>query len=247
MNYLSHGYRFLDRPYCLVGTAVPDLMSAADRGVRIRRPVLIKALVDPERFLQNTFEGETHGITWDEFGKRCRSDPVETFREITEGMIQHIDDDTWFHRSVAFFETTRDITVIVQSVVSEQSTIRCGFVGHLLTEVLLDSTLIRREPNLLDRYYQVMKTNDPAIVQLSVNCLVNRPTRKLSPFLDRFCGEAFLYCYQHDEKLLFRMNQVMRRVGMSKLPDDLQYRFPELRSLVDKRANHLLETSLISP
>lgn len=37
MNYLAHGYRFLDRPRFMAGTALPDWLGAADRRSRLRR------------------------------------------------------------------------------------------------------------------------------------------------------------------------------------------------------------------
>jgi len=37
MNYLAHGYRFLDRPLFVAGTALPDWLSASDRKARLRR------------------------------------------------------------------------------------------------------------------------------------------------------------------------------------------------------------------
>jgi len=37
MNYLAHGYRFLDRPRFVAGTALPDWLSASDRRSRLRR------------------------------------------------------------------------------------------------------------------------------------------------------------------------------------------------------------------
>jgi len=37
VNYLAHGYRFLDRPRFLAGTALPDWLAASDRPSRLRR------------------------------------------------------------------------------------------------------------------------------------------------------------------------------------------------------------------
>jgi hypothetical protein len=37
LNYFAHGHRFLDEPYVLTGTALPDWLGAADRGARLRR------------------------------------------------------------------------------------------------------------------------------------------------------------------------------------------------------------------
>ena len=36
MNYFAHGHRFVDDPYFLAGTAVPDWLSVVDRKVRVR-------------------------------------------------------------------------------------------------------------------------------------------------------------------------------------------------------------------
>ena len=37
MNFFSHGFRYLDQPYLLAGTAVPDWLSYVDRKIRARR------------------------------------------------------------------------------------------------------------------------------------------------------------------------------------------------------------------
>ena len=37
MNYFGHGYRYVDDPYFLAGTAVPDWLSVINRRVRARR------------------------------------------------------------------------------------------------------------------------------------------------------------------------------------------------------------------
>ncbi len=39
MNYLSHGFRFVDDPYFVAGTALPDWMSVLDRRNRARSTV----------------------------------------------------------------------------------------------------------------------------------------------------------------------------------------------------------------
>ena len=35
MNYYAHGCRFVDRPYFLIGTAIPDMIRVSDKGVRV--------------------------------------------------------------------------------------------------------------------------------------------------------------------------------------------------------------------
>ena len=36
MNYFAHGWNYVDAPYVLAGTAVPDWLSVVDRRVRAR-------------------------------------------------------------------------------------------------------------------------------------------------------------------------------------------------------------------
>jgi hypothetical protein len=36
MNFFAHGWQFTDDPYFLAGTAAPDWLCVADRGVRVR-------------------------------------------------------------------------------------------------------------------------------------------------------------------------------------------------------------------
>jgi len=44
VNYLAHGRDLLDRPYELAGTALPDWLSACDRGARLRRGTVAAAM-----------------------------------------------------------------------------------------------------------------------------------------------------------------------------------------------------------
>ena len=83
MNYFAHGHRFIDRPYFLAGTALPDMLSAINRRVRIRRQVA-------QRFLND-----------------C--DPV--VRDVAAGIACHHEDDAWFHGQRAFVELSSQFTV----------------------------------------------------------------------------------------------------------------------------------------
>ena len=56
-----------------------------------------------------------------------------------------------------------------------------------------------------------------------------------------FCRERILWDYGQDDKLLLRMNQVMRRVGFAPLPEGVQELFPAARQLVRRRQHELLE------
>ena len=117
---------------------------------------------------------------------------------------------------------------------------RPSFLGHILVELLLDSTLIEDRPAVLDRYYAVMDSLDPYFVNQAVNRMATGQTGMLAIFIPRFSEERFLYDYAEDAKLLFRLNNVMRRVRLPSLPEALAEFFPEARRLVRQRSAELL-------
>ena len=68
-----------------------------------------------------------------------------------------------------------------------------------------------------------------------------RPTRRLAVFIELFLRERILWNYLEDDKLLMRLNQVMRRVRLDALPDQFVALLPAARELVSQRKDALLE------
>ncbi len=212
MNYFAHGCRFLDDPYMLAGTAAPDWLSVADRGVRARS-VRAAPLVRHD--------------------DRCVA-------AVARGVVQHHHDDAWFHQSDAFNELSWQLTQSCRAALPKDEGFRPSFLGHILVELLLDSALIAADPRRLDRYYTAMQSVEPLVVERAVNQIAAVPTKRLAWFIKRFCQERFLYDYADDAKLLFRLNQVMRRVRLAALPDAFCSVLESARELVTPRAEELL-------
>lgn len=213
MNYLAHGWQYVDDPYFVAGTATPDWLSVIDRKVRAHAKTAAQFVND--------------------------ADPV--FSAVARGVARHHFDDGWFHSSKAFGELMFDFIARLKLVLNRDDTMRPGFLGHILVELLLDAEIARDDPARLDQYYVALASLDPAIVESSVNRLTNAPTDRLALLLPRFIAERFLYDYLSDDKLLFRLNQVMRRVGLAMLPDEVSLLFPEMRRAVRKRQDELLQ------
>jgi len=212
VNYLSHGFRFIDDPYVLAGTAVPDWLSVADRRVRARA-ARAQPLID---------------------------DSDSRVASVARGIVQHHHDDGWFHNTDAFNNVCWEVTVLCRSALPPDEGFRPSFLGHILVEILLDAELAAADPGVLDRYYAALDQLDPLAVQSAVNQIAAVPTDRLVWFIERFCQERFLWDYADDVKLLFRLNQVMRRVRLSPLPDLLQTVLPAARQLVSARSTELL-------
>ena len=188
MNYFAHAYHHLDAPYFVVGTAVPDLLSVCEPR-RLRRGHVVAV------------DGQN----------RTSSNKAEA--QVFAGIMRHFDDDATFHASATFFSISTDLTRSIRQRYSEQRHLRASFLGHVLTELLLDACLIEAEPSRLETYYGALKFVDPRRVQRAVNRFLPAPTDRLVPCLERFLEHRFLGDYMDDERLLFRLGQVLRRVG----------------------------------
>ncbi|MGC3966242.1 MAG: hypothetical protein QM775_02370 [Pirellulales bacterium] len=213
MNYFAHGYRFVDDPYFLAGTAVPDWLSVIDRRVRVR----------PK-------DAAAHA--------EC-SDPI--LCRVARGVARHHADDAMFHAGAAFNELNWRFTATIRDLLGGDAGMRPSFLGHILVELLLDSVLIEERPALLDDYYSAMAEVENWVVEEAVNRMQSRRTERLAVLISIFTRERFLCDYPSDERLLRRLNQVMKRVGLEQLPDRLCEMLPAARTTVRERRNELLE------
>jgi hypothetical protein len=212
MNYFAHGMRFVDRPYFLAGTALPDWLSVVDRRVRLRA-----------RNVQPFADGS--------------GSPQS---ELAAGVLQHLDDDAWFHRTAAFAVASAELTVLFRNTLPSDDGHRPAFLGHILTEMLLDSVLIDRDPAALAAYYAAFDRLDVTLIADSVNRIAPRPTDCLSGFIPLFVRERFLADYRDPQRLLFRLNQIMRRVKLNPLPAGFDAALMTAREIVAAHAAALL-------
>jgi hypothetical protein len=217
MNYFAHGRTFTNDPYFLAGTAIPDWLSIIDRQVRVRAKAAREFIDD--------------------------ADPLHA--AIARGVVQHHADDDWFHQTTAFHELNVAFTGQIRLLLTDDEGYRPAFLGHILIELLLDAELIQQHPETLDGYYAALAAIDPVTIQTAVNRMAARPTDRLTALLPRFLHERFLYDYRDDVKLLHRLNQVMRRVNLSPLPESLLSFFPEARRMVADRQAELLAVASV--
>jgi hypothetical protein len=212
MNYLAHGWQFSADPYFLAGTAAPDWLSVIDRQVRVRSRTAAQFVGDADSILA----------------------------AVARGVVQHHADDAWFHATPVFNELNLAFAVEIREALPGDEGFRPSFLGHILVELLLDATLAEEEPQRLDGYYAALTALDPAATERAISSLATKPTDRIAPLIPRFIAERFLYDYLDDERLLIRLNHVMRRVGLPTLPDSLAGLFPGMRQRVHERKQELL-------
>jgi hypothetical protein len=212
MNYFSHAIRFLDQPVFAVSTGLPDMLSVADRSVRLR-----SRLVEPFIETASPFEAE-----------------------VASGVMQHLRDDAWFHKTRAFIETSGELTRLFRETIGIGDGMRCSFLGHIVTELQLDGVLAERYPELLDQYYDLMGDVDPVAIQSCVNRMAAKQTERLAILIPKFHQEQFLRDYADPARLRFRLNQVMLRVRLETLPAVIEEALAESWRIVESRAAALL-------
>jgi hypothetical protein len=215
VNYFAHGRHFIDDPYFLAGTAVPDWLNVVDRRVRVRSKQALRHV--------------------------GADDPL--LARVAAGIVQHCGDDAWFHGTRAFAELSLELCGMLKTVLPADDGFRPHFLGHILVEILLDATLIAEDPGTLDEYYAAMERLDGECVERAVSGIASRPASNLGTFIGLFSRERFLSDYADDGKLLFRLNQVMRRVRLPLLPDGVRPLFGVARDRVARRKHELLAGS----
>jgi len=212
MNFHCHALPFLDQPLLAISTGIPDWLSAVDRKIRAR-----EKLAKP--FLE--------------------SEDLE-LRLVARGITQHIKDDRWFHGTQAFAETNMQLAVQLRDLLPGDAGFRPTFVGHILTEMMLDRFWIRDDQTSADQYYAAIASVPATTIQRCVNVITGKPTDRLAGVIERYSEVRFLYDYVDDDKLLFRLNQVMNRVGLARLPDTVGHWLPRAEKLVESRRVELL-------
>ena len=223
MNYLSHTWVLLgsyghnaDSPrpcdYEVAGTSLPDWLSVVDRKVRVRSQAAAEWLED--------------------------TDPAHS--GLARGVMRHHADDAWFHNSEAFLRLSIDFARQLRDRWGDETGMRSGFVGHILVEILLDARLSVDHPWLLDYYYEAVGRVDARKIETWVNQTSRQRSDRIAGLIPRLVSEGFLRDYVDDEKLLLRLNQVMRRVRLPELPDSVLAMFPEARDRVREQQTELL-------
>ncbi|MDB5385888.1 MAG: hypothetical protein JWM11_1534 [Planctomycetaceae bacterium] len=212
MNYFSHGFRYIDRPYFLAGTAVPDWIRVSDQGVRVR---------------------SKHVAEFASGDSSIRA-------ELAAGILQHLDDDDTFHSNGRFMQICAQISILFREGLAGDQGQRPSFLGHIAIELILDAILIDRFPNRLLAYYEALLQIDPQLLQLHLNEMVRDPAVRLAEFIPLFHREQFLWDYRDSNGMRTRLNQVLRRVKLPPMPPETVKLLDSARIIVERNFTSLL-------
>lgn len=212
MNGFTHALPYLDNAYLAIGSCLPDWLSICDRKCRARKKHAVQ-YVDHED---------------------------DVVAAVAQGVVHHHDDDSWFHATPVFNKLTLDFGMELKAIHGHERTMRPGFVGHILIELLLDAYLSSRYPGKMDLFYRQASGVDRDKIQSAVNQFATRPTDRLVAEIQRFVDVQYWYDYETDEGVIYRINQVLRRVRLDPLDNEVIDWMPGARSRVYKQAPDML-------
>ena len=212
MNSFAHALPYLDQPYKAIGCCVPDILAAVDRRCRARKKRAL-AWVDHEQ---------------------------AEVALIAQGVVQHHIDDGWFHRSADFNNLNIRFAVEFREQFERGHSMRPSLIGHILIEIFLDCFLHQQFPDQLEQFYQLVDHLDHDLVENTVNRFATRPTNRLAKAMARFVSERYLFDYETDEGVHYRMSRVLERLNLLPLPDDSIAWLGEVRQVVYRQADGLL-------
>ncbi len=196
MNYLAHAWVLGEAtPGLVLGAALPDLMGSFDRwGVRGAEP-LAGARGRSPRIKR------APRLAHDAASALERAGAVELAR----GVRAHHAADVSFHALPAFKEGCAELRAALATLGLER--VRGFFVAHLLLEMLLDAALMEEDPGLAPRFYEAMER--APVARAAELCA--KDAAGFEAWIGRFTRSRFLLDYASDEKLVYRLEQVLSR------------------------------------
>lgn len=163
------------------------------------------------------------------------------------GILQHHADDDRFHSNPAFIKLNRELAISLRERLVAQSfddeaepSMRVHFIAHVAIELLIDADLIESHPSKIREYYRIIDSLNVEVIGRTIEDVLRRPVEKLSMVIRRFAVERFLYDYLDDHRMLRRLNQVMKRVGLAQLPPETTAWLGESRRKVREHADAML-------
>lgn len=143
------------------------------------------------------------------------------FTALRNGSIVHLAKDKIFHQSAFFNECTHAISELLDA---------CGqwprkwFFNHVLTEITLDRVLMDADPELCTAFYNDLHSVDAAEVARFLAFGGVKEYALFESRFNKFIEYAFIFDYQHNEKINTALSQLYRRVGIHYTWTESDYR-----------------------
>lgn len=140
--------------------------------------------------------------------------------QLLAGCKRHYQSDKIFHTSAFFEKYFSILNQMLKDVSFSPHFNRKWFIAHILFELLIDRTFVKKYPELVDGFYNDLNiiTDEELMPFLHFYGMVN--TSQFSDFLNHFREVQYIYQYADNNKFLYSLSRIMMRVGMSELGQD---------------------------
>lgn len=184
MNYLAHAWVLPPEPASpslVLGALLPDLARALDR----RAPRL----------------------------ERSAADRLEAWgaRDLARGVRAHQAADAAFHALADFREGCRELSPATEAVRAAGGRARGFFLTHVLLEMLLDASLLERDPGLLGRVRNALTGEPVREAARALEAAGFEAAAGLPDLAARFRDAGFFEDYASDRGVARRLAQVLGR------------------------------------
>jgi hypothetical protein len=146
----------------------------------------------------------------------------EPVASVHRGILRHYELDAAFHSSLVFKESCSNASACMEKAGLDRERYRFWFLGHIVTEVLLDRQLILSEPDLVKEYYDVLSSVDINKLSAYLNLMVDEEEKSkiLTNFI-KFLDVRFLrYLEQMDGAAEGIVRTVLRATGVTFTDED---------------------------
>ncbi len=166
---------------------------------------------------------------------------------LTQGIGVHLHTDKYFHNSSYFTSVVQQNAALFRQV-EWPSQFRHGwFFAHVVSEMLLDRVILRQEKWLADDFYiQLSAVNKATLQALFRYKGWNTAMNGFWDYLQRFVQSRYLFTYEDDSHLLYALNRVGNRVGLSLFGEPhrtaLVHMLPKMEQIVATGHSAIFET-----
>ena len=147
---------------------------------------------------------------------------VEPVISVHRGILRHYELDAAFHGSVIFRECCSQANIRLAEAGLDREKYRFWFLGHIVTEVMLDRQLILQNIGLIDEYYDLLSSVDTNKFNayFYFNASEDEKSKILSNFI-RFLDVRFLqYLTEMDGAAEGIVRTVFKATGVSFTDED---------------------------
>jgi hypothetical protein len=131
--------------------------------------------------------------------------------DLWKGIQNHLQMDTFFHRSDFFKKSYEEIRNHLTRVLSPELNIRPFFLAHVMAEILLDHYLLKRSPDLARRFYEQLTGPDVKNIIRILEEHFNSKLEGLAELINKFLVTRFLEGYIELENLIYPVNRMLTR------------------------------------